>query len=445
MTRLLRIFLVLAFVGGGPLSESKAIQETLHDDIADLRSPNTGTRENAAKALAQTARPEAIEPLTEAMRDPEVKVRRAVAKALRAQQNPDAIDGLLMALRDEEKDVRSEGLAGLVEIYVSPDQRRPITRFLSVFQETVPRPAAPPRPIMPIAEKVVLGLEARLQDDEPSLRRQAAYALGVLRAEQAVDSLGTSLADPSKDVRTEAVEALTLIGGEEAGAQLVAGLSEPSRQIQGQVVEALGRIRYAPAAEELLVVYDGWQGKELGDKALTALALIGAPQSRGVFLQNMTSVSSQRRRWAVEGMGRLRDENLRTSLTKDFLREPDASVQSAYCFALSLIGRPEFIDRLALNLSDPMLRQQSMSYLVEMGGPFMAELVLYLSDPVAEVRKGMAYVLEQIGDPNAIPYLRPLLSDPDPQVADWANRAIAHLERVGAAVEPASEPTRPTT
>ena len=261
-----------------------------------------------------------------------------------------------------------------------------------------------------------------------------------------MDSLGTSLADPSKDVRTEAVEALTLIGGEEAGAQLVAGLSEPSRQIQGQVVEALGRLRYAPAADELLAVYDDWQGKELGDKALTALALIGAPQSRGVFLQNMTSVSSQRRRWAVEGMGRLRDENLRTSLTKDFLREPDASVQSAYCFALSLIGRPEFIDRLALNLSDPMLREQSMSYLVELGGPFMAELVLYLADPVAEVKKGMAYVLEQIGDPNAIPYLRPLLSDPDPQVADWANRAIAHLERVGAAVEPAtSEPTRPTT
>ena len=32
----------------------------------------------------------------------------------------------------------------------------------------------------------------------------------------------------------------------------------------------------------------------------------------------------------MEGLGRLRDENLKTSLTKDFLREPDASVQAAY-------------------------------------------------------------------------------------------------------------------
>jgi HEAT repeat protein len=48
----------------------------------------------------------------------------------------------------------------------------------------------------------------------------------------------------------------------------------------------------------------------------------------------------------------------------------------------------------------------------------------------------MAYVLEQIGDPEAIPYLRPLLSDPDPQVVDWANRAIATLERVQAGGKP---------
>ena len=39
-------------------------------------------------------------------------------------------------------------------------------------------------------------------------------------------------------------------------------------------------------------------------------------------------------------------------------------------------------------------------------------------------------VLMEIGDPAAIPYLEPLLSDTDPEVADRANRAIARLQRV---------------
>lgn len=444
MRRLLRVFLVGVWVSAMGLAalvaltqdQAWAMQERVQDDLADLRSPNASTREEAAKNLARAARPEAIGPLTEAMRDPEVDVRREVVKALRAQLDPEAIDGLLLALRDEDKDVRHEALGGLVDIYIPPDQRRPINRFLAVFKDQQPRPAV--RPTMAVDERVILGLEARLQDDEESLRRQAAFALGVLRAESAVDSLGMALGDPSKSVRTEAVEALTTIGGDGAGAELLTALSEPSRDIQGQVVDALGRIRYLPAAPQLLTIHEGWQGKELGNKSLTALSLMGAPEARGVFLQNMTSGNASHRRWAAEGLGRLRDENLRSSLTKDFLREPDESVQAAYCFALTLIGRPEFIDRLALNLASPTLRQQSMDYLVELGSPFLAELVPYLSDPVPDVKKGMAYALEQIGDPAAIPYLKPLLTDSDPTVADWANRAIATLERIEAEEEPAA-------
>ena len=83
-------------------------------------------------------------------------------------------------------------------------------------------------------------------------------------------------------MRIEAVEALAVIGGDGAGAQLLTSLSEPSRQMQGQVIDALGRVRYQPAAAQLLVVYEGWQGKELGDKSLIALSLMGAPAARGV-------------------------------------------------------------------------------------------------------------------------------------------------------------------
>ncbi len=427
MTRLFRVLLLMAVVGVGA-SESIALQGGFQDELANLRSPNTGTREKAAKSLGRSARPEAITPLNEAMRDPEAKVRREVAKSLRVYRNPATLDGLLMGLRDEDRNVRTESLLGVVEVYVDPDDRRPMERFLGAFSERQPRP--PAEPVIPVEERVVLGLEARLQDEESSIRRQAAWALGLLSVDEAVDSLGMALADPSKDVRMEALRALAHIGTDEAGSQLVTVLMEPSRRMQGEAIDALGEVGYKPAAPQLLSIYDAEQGREMGDRALTALARIGAPEARGVFLQNMTSSDPLRRRWAVEGMGRLRDENLAGSLTKDFLREPEPSVQSAYCFALALVGRPEFIDRIALSLADQFLREQSVAYLVELGSPFLTELVPYLSDPVVDVRRGMALALERVGDPDAIPYLRPLLADPDPRVADWANRAIASLERV---------------
>ncbi len=427
MTRLFRVLLLMVFVAVGA-SESLALQGGFQDELANLRSPNTGTRAKGAKALGRSARPEAIAPLNDAMRDPEVKVRREVAKSLRVYRNPMTLDGLLLGLRDEDKSVRTESLLGVVEVFVDPDDRRPMERFLGAFGERAPRP--PAEPVIPVEERVVLGLEARLSDEESSIRRQAAWAIGLLSIDEAVDNLGMALADPSKDVRLEALRALTHIGTHEAGSQLVTVLMEPSRKMQGEAIDALGEIGYKPAAPPLLSIYEAEQGREMGDRALTALARMGAPEARAVFLQNMTSSDPLRRRWAVEGMGRLRNENLAGSLTKDFLREPEPSVQSAYCFALVLVGRPEFIDRIALSLADQFLREQSVGYLVELGSPFLTELVPYLSDPVADVRRGMALALEEVGDPDAIPYLRPLLTDPDPRVADWVNRAIASLERI---------------
>jgi HEAT repeat protein len=168
----------------------------------------------------------------------------------------------------------------------------------------------------------------------------------------------------------------------------------------------------------------------MGDLALSALSQMGAPEARGVFYQNMTNQKAQRRQYAVAGLGRLGDRALTSGLIKDFLREPDESVQLAYCFSIALLEHREFIDRLALSLSKIELRDQATDYLVELGSPFLTDLVPYLSDPVADVRKGMVRVLMLIGDPAAIPHLEPLLADSDPSVADRANRAIARLQRI---------------
>ncbi len=421
---------VLATVVSAIVVSSSAAfaQGSFQDEIANLKSPNVGTRVKAARALGQSKRPEAIPALTEAMRDPELKVRKETVMSLRGFTSTDAIDGLLLGLRDEEKGIRNEAMIALLEIYVgagNADLGGPLAFFLGPKYKTPPLNG-----LIPVSSEVTGALEARLQDEEAALRRRAAYTLGVLAVPDAVDSLGTALSDPQKDVRLEAASALAAIGNDAAGEALtgILSIAASDASFAGHIVDALGQMKYLPAAPELVSIYDGNVNK-LGDRALRALAFMGAPEARGVFYYQMTSKRFEQRRWAAEGLGRLSDKSLVPGMMKDFLREPDASVQLAYCFALTRLGQHEFVDRIALSLANKKLQVQAHEYAVELGSPLLNELVTYLSDPVPEVRKEMAQVLMEIGDPAAIPYLKPLLADPNAEVADRANRAIARLSQ----------------
>jgi len=291
----------------------------------------------------------------------------------------------------------------------------------------IDNPRATVSPLTVVDPRVVQSLEGRLVDEEKEIRRLAAFALGSLRA-PSVPALNHALSDPVGDVRLEAVDALGLVGGPEAGEALRGALTDGSKNVRSHAVDALGEMRYVEAASGLVALYDEHLNKDLGDRALRALARMGAPEARGVFYYQMTSSSKDRRRWAVEGIGRLGDEGLRSALIKDFLREPSPDVQLAYCFALTRLGQHEFVDRIALSLAVSDLKRQAREYAIELGSPLLGELVAYLNDPVPEVRREMTDVLVQIGDANAIPYIEPLLSDANPEVADHANRAVSRLQ-----------------
>jgi hypothetical protein len=114
-------------------------------------------------------------------------------------------------------------MVALLEIYVGAGNAElggPLSFFLG------PRYKTPKlNGLIPLSSEVVTSLEARLQDEEPVLRRRAAYTLGVMGAADAVDSLGAALSDPQKDVRMEVVSALAAIGTDGAGEALRGTLS----------------------------------------------------------------------------------------------------------------------------------------------------------------------------------------------------------------------------
>ena len=251
--------------------------------------------------------------------------------------------------------------------------------------------------------------------------------------------LQSSLFDEDKNVRLEAVTALSKIRTDEAGEAVRGALNGADKTLAGAIIDALGKMQYRAAAPDLVAIYDANVNK-LGDRALAALADMGAPEARGVFYYQMTSKNPDQRRWAVEGLGRLGDAGIASGLVKDFLRESDPMVQLAYCFSLVVLGKVEFIDRVALDLGDRNRHEQAYEYAVELGSGVLGELVSYLADPVPEVRREMARVLMEIGDPAAIPHLEPLLQDPNSKVADSANRAIARLKQGRLSASAASIP-----
>lgn len=407
---------------------------SVQDEIANLTSTNTGTRHRAVKRLGKAGRLEAIPALNEAVRDPEVKIRRSIVDSLRSFESPQAIEGLIVAVNDEDKKVRYDATRALGEVYLGFDNlklgKNPFDWLVGTdnTRVTVPSPDA-------VDARVVNALVGRLNDEEKSIRRLSAFALGSLRASEAVGGLTQAMLDPVEDVRLEAVDSLGLVGGSQAGDALRGGLSDGSKSVRAHAVDALGEMRYMESAPGLVSVYDEQLNKDLGDRALRALARMGAPEARGVFYYQMTSSDKNRRRWAVEGIGRLGDDGLVSALIKDFLREPASDVQLAYCFSLTKLGQHEFVDRVVLSLADSGLRRQAREYAIELGSPLLGELVAYLNDPVPEVRREMTDVLVQIGDLAAIPYLEPLIGDENTEVADHANRAVSRLKASGRSAE----------
>ena len=70
-------------------------------------------------------------------------------------------------------------------------------------------------------------------------------------------------------------------------------------------------------------------------------------------------------------------------------------------------------------------------YILEMGRDVLPDLYPYLNDPDADVRAELCDILADLGDPDAITRLSPLISDPSAKVADRANRAVEKLRARG--------------
>jgi HEAT repeat protein len=408
-----------------------APKPSFEDLVANLKSPNAGTRQDAAAALGKSRRREAVTPLAALVRDPEARVRLEVVRALRALRDPAGVPALVTSLGDGDREVREEAIGTLVEIYTERDRVGPVGRFLEIFSDEYDRTTiAPYTSVDPLAEQ---GLAGSLRDEDPALREQAALALGILNARATLPALANALRDPDPGVRGAAATSIGKIGTAADGTALIPLLADEHTEVRNRVLQAIGVLRVREAGAPLRQLYENNRRREAGTRVLAALSRIADPAQTDLFQEVVQDADPERKRLAVEGLGRISDAARLPAFKKDYQREKSDEMRLAYSFAITLLGDRAFVDTIVLNLPSRTLGTRSRNYLLEMGSDVLPDLYPYLSDPDPEVRAALCDVIALIGDADAVARLTPLINDPSPKVADRANRAVEKLRRGAAA------------
>jgi HEAT repeat protein len=402
---------------------------SFEDHLANLKSPNAKTRQESAAALGKSRRREAIAPLAALVHDPEAKVRMEVVRALNGLRDASAVPALLTSLTDGDPKIREEALGGLVELYSERERTTPVTRFLDAFSDEYDRASVPP--YTSVDPQVFGALAEALHDAEADIREQAAYAIGILNGRGVVKELVGALQDPDAEVRGAAATALGKVGSADDGRALVPLTADESASVRNRALKAIGVLRVKSAGPALRELFDANRRRETGVRALESLSRIGDASQAELFRELVQDPDTERRRLAVEGLGRIGDGSLLPALKKDYQREKNDEMRIAYAFAISLLGDRAFLDTIVLGLPSRLHGNRCRRYLLEIGRDMLADLYPYLSDPDEDIRAELCDIVAALGDSLAVPMLQPLIGDPSRKVADRANRAVERLRRGG--------------
>jgi HEAT repeat protein len=408
-----------------PGSSGAAERQSFDDLLANLKSPNARTREDAAAELGKSRRREAVDPLASLVRDPEPKVRLAVVKALRELRDRSGIPTLATFVGDGDPKIREEAIGAIVEIYTGRERTTPVGRFLEVFSDDYDRSTV--GAFTRVAPEVFRVLATALHDEEESVRRSAAFAAGILDGRSILPDLAKALQDPAPSVRGAAATAIGKVGTAEEGKQLIPLLADDSSEVRNRTLQAIGVLRVREAGGPLREMYETNRRKDSGVRILACLSRVADPAQEDLFRELVQDPDPERKRLAIEGLARIADPAMLPAFKKDYQRERSEELKLAYSFGLTLLGDRAFLDSIVLCLPSKTLGDRCRGYLLEMGRPLLPDLYPYLNDPDADVRAELCDSIAALGDPEAISHLQPLVSDPSPKVADHANRAIERL------------------
>ena len=407
------------------------------------KSPNAGTRAKAARELGKAQDVSALPALAQALSDPSEKVRREVVLALAQFHQPETLDALIKATQDRNEEICVLAVQSLVGYYTGNVPSPGFAGFVKKNWQRAKGHFNPDttriNPGVSVEPKVITTLDATLKSTRSTRAScEAAKGLGTLVARAAVPDLVQAAHSSDETLSLEALNALSKIKDRSAGPQLVDLLDSPDKEIKQQASATIGILRTDQAAPKLQSLYENDSDQKSKEKALEGLAYLGNKASVPLFTKALGSDDKLLRTSAAEGLARARDPKALPELEKAYAVEKDAEVKLALEFAMTALGKLDYLSDLVNDLSSRTRGDVVQPYLIELARTpgFLPKLYPYFQSPNAGVRKKLCTVLMFGGDQTSLDQLDRLSHDPDGDVAAEALQAKrglrARLEAAGA-------------
>jgi HEAT repeat protein len=372
-----------------------------------------------------------LPPLPQVAQDvasPSAQVRRQALRGLRERGGPETLPLLAALLGDAEIDIREGAVAGVIGVYVQPRANRSINGAAAAFEAA--RFHNQPWSVPP---ELSTALVRALADEQPSVRRDAAYAVGIVLTPPVTDAVAfeilASLSDREPSVRVAAARALGRLQVQDAGVPLIGRVNDEDLDVRLASMRALGDLRCERAVVALTDQFTFYVRGVAGRSAISALAAIGHPSKIPLFEAQTTSGYPAHRRAAYEGLARSGGAVAAASrIEAAMVSEKDTRVLIAMAFALASAGR-DGIKRVLDALTDRDRSDDALAYLVELGQPHVAAVAAQLSDPDPFVRGQIATALGFIGGPEAVAALKGATGESDLDVRKTISFAQLRLTR----------------
>jgi HEAT repeat protein len=397
-----------------------------------LKSPDPEVRAKAARELGKSGDFTAVAALNGALIDSSVKVRREVVLALAALHKSASLQPLAAASRDSDPDIRILAIQCMVGYYTGQVPEAGVTGFMKKnvrrAQSLITSDDTRIDPGVLVDPVVLAALQNDLSDTVSiPVRREAARGLGILVARQAVPDLVKAAHDSDVDLALQAMDSLAKIRDTSAGPRLVDLLDSPSKEVKRDAAVTVGILQCRDAVPKIQLLFENGSDRKTREKALQGLAYLGDPVSIPLFIREIWSANKAFRISAAEGLGRAGVRDNVPELEKAASAERDAEAKLAFQFAITELGKDDYLNTLVDGLTSRLHSGTAEAYLVELtrNPGFLPKLYPYLNNSDSTIRRKLALVLVTTGDKTSIAPLEKLSHDSNNDVAAAALRALS--------------------
>jgi HEAT repeat protein len=165
------------------------------------------------------------------------------------------------------------------------------------------------------------------------------------------------------------------------------------------------------------------------ERLLGALAFIGDPSSKDLFMREKNGTDLTLALHANEGLARIADPGTLVEISRDRQQQKDPRILTAQAWALYRLGRKEFLTSVVDALGSRRTNDDAKQYLLESRPVDVPDLFTYITHADSNVREALAEIFGLLGDARAVPSLHELSRDQSGQVAAFASQALRRINR----------------